>query len=148
MSEPSTETAASDAPAPTTTRTRTQPAAPPPVSQEPATSSALPAGLAATAAEFTRTETVTAVQYVAPDGADEAGNIAQIEALGLEVDKQDPWDPAAGQNCLLVGYPPAEGELTVRTLLQPGQLVVLRTDANAFEVHDPDEFKQQFTTKQ
>lgn len=99
----------------------------------------------APAAEYaSQPDVVTAVQYAAPDGETE-GNLDEIAALGVEVTKQEPWDPAAGQNCILIGYPAAEGDLPVRYLVQPGQYVAVRPDANAFEVYDAEQFAQLYS---
>jgi hypothetical protein len=144
VSEPTDPTSTTAAAAPAGTATSSAASAKPTAA---ATSSAHPAPDPSAAAEYTtEPEVVTAVQYTAPDGADEPGNIDEIESLGLQVDKQDPWDPAGGQNCLLVGYP-AEGEheLPVRFLVQPGQYVVTRPGANAFEVYHPEDFTEKYS---
>lgn len=150
MSEPTEPSTNGDGTTPTSSKSAAKPTSAAPVSAEPAAASVAPATESATtAAQYSRTETVTAVKYVAPDGADEPGNIDAIRALGLQVDQQNPWDPAGGQNCLLVGYaPPDEDDLVVRTLVQPGDMVVIRTDANAFEVYQPDDFDRQFKPQQ
>lgn len=133
---PSTSVAASSSSA------ASKPAAAPPVSDPAAPAGGDPA----TAAEYaSQPERVTAVQYTAPDGADEPGNLDEVAALGVEVTKQDPWDPAAGQNCILIGYPAEDGALPVRYLVQPGQYVAVRPDANAFEVYDAEQFEQVYS---
>jgi hypothetical protein len=137
-------------PASTTTTTSAsspslKPTAPPPVS-DPA-SPATPAGGPTLAGEYaSQPEVVTAVQYVAPDGEVE-GNLDEVAALGVEVTKQEPWDPAGGQDCILIGYPAAEGDLPVRFLVQPGQYVVVRSGANAFEVYEAAEFTTLYSPK-
>lgn len=49
--------------------------------------------------------TVEAIRYDAPD-AESEGNLAELEAMAPDLlQKQDPWNPAAGQSCLLLLFP-------------------------------------------
>lgn len=51
-----------------------------------------------------RPVTVEAQQYVASDGADVAGNVDELDSFvgEAQLQHQVPWNPAAGQSCLLV----------------------------------------------
>lgn len=53
--------------------------------------------------EMTTHHEVDAVQYEAPNGADVAGNVDEVQAVHPDAVEQDGWAPATGQNALVVG---------------------------------------------
>lgn len=67
--------------------------------------------------------TVQAVQYIAPDGADVAGNLDELKALA-DVREQTPWNPAGGQNYV------AAVSADTAYQLEPGGWLLLDADGN------------------
>lgn len=53
--------------------------------------------------EMTASHTVDAVQYQAPNGADVAGNVDEVQAVHPDAVEQEGWAPATGQAALVVG---------------------------------------------
>jgi hypothetical protein len=80
--------------------------------------------------------TVDAVRYDAPDTDDSEGNLLELsDFAGVLIDKQAPWHPSAGQNCLLIKPPAVVTEYDVDgnpvawdepppRLVQPGDYVI------------------------
>jgi hypothetical protein len=74
----------------------------------------------------TRPVHVEAVQYEPPTGADsEDGNLTELQSFGdVDVVEQSPWNPAEGQNCVILVGEADEG----LGLLKPGDYLVKDVD--------------------
>lgn len=81
--------------------------------------------------------TVQAVQYVAPDGADELGNLDELKAVG-DVREQTPWNPLGGQNYAVV----VTGAGKVEALEPGGWLIV--DDNGAVAIATDEQFRASF----
>lgn len=80
--------------------------------------------------------TVQALQYTAPDGADEAGNVDEIGKVA-PARQQSPWDPAGGQNCLIVDVGGRD------MLLTPGGYLIKHADGS-LTTADQGEFEADY----
>lgn len=76
---------------------------------------------------------VQAVQYVAPDGADERGNLTELADAGLQFRGQTPWNPAGGQHAVLVATPAGD------KLVTSGDYVIVNAD-ETIDVLDEESF--------
>lgn len=76
--------------------------------------------------------TLEAVQYAAPDADGSGGNVGELIQAGARM--QHPWDPANGQDCLLLGY---ESHDAVG-VLQSGDYLVVRPDGTKAAVKRED----------
>lgn len=100
--------------------------------------------------------TVEAVRYEAPDTGGGAGNLSDLQALAGDVlQRQAPWNPADGQNCLLLvapaepvahdvdGNPTAYSE-AVCAVLKPGDYLI-RAGDGSLAVADGERFEAAWT---
>lgn len=121
-----------------TTETPSAPVTFPPAASEATTPVPSSGGVMKYTRKPAEPEIVDAFQYIAPDGATEAGNLPDIAGLpGVTLITQQPsWNPVGGQTAIHVND----------VMVLPGQFVVI-TAGGAVEAYDEDAFATLFDSK-